>query len=246
MEIGSFNAEQRASPRCFLWVVASVLCTASSIQGQPSPSWKESIAHGYLPYHRLVKADFAINNKAHPESAMTTSVFCNYSYKCAVTENDFLWNSIIGDGNLTSETKAAAPTRGFTARVREWKIRSGINRNKSSRKSWYKDLEWGLAHEQGHLDINELHSRRLADIGLDMLPIGEGATVEDATNDLATKLKAFAAKALKDSFIEQEAYDAKTVHGTDRPRQMAARAAIQKRLKEAGITYTNQLSGQAE
>ena len=39
------------------------------------------------------------------------------------------------------------------ARITEWRVRSGFNRNKSSRKSWFKDVERLVIHEQGHLDI---------------------------------------------------------------------------------------------
>jgi hypothetical protein len=128
------------------------------------------------------------------------------------------------------------------ARITEWKVRSGFNRNKSWRKSGFKDVERLLPHEQGHLDINELHSRRLARVELDDLPTGTGDTSEEAIDDLKSKLKAFTAKLSKDDQTEQDAYDAETAHGTNKSRQEAATAALQERLRQAGISHAPELS----
>lgn len=76
-------------------------------------------------------------------------------------------------------------------------------------------------------------------MGLDKLPIGEGATADEAAKDLKIKLEALAARVSKDDQTEQDAYDARTAHGTNQSKQLAATAAIQKRLKQADISYAD-------
>jgi hypothetical protein len=206
-----------------IWIVACLLWAAPAVCepiAYDTPEWRKEIAHGYLPYHRLTRADFAINDKVYPKYAMYTSGFFHYNY---------LYHWVTQNGHTV-------------AQITEWSFRSGFDRNQSSRKSWFKEVARLLPHEQGHLDINELYSRRLARMELDKLPIGEGAGADEAGKDLKIKLKALAAKASKDDQTEQDAYDARTAHGTNQPRQLAATAAIQKRLKEAGISYTNEPS----
>jgi hypothetical protein len=126
------------------------------------------------------------------------------------------------------------------ARVTRWRIRSGFDRNRSWRKSWYKTVERLLPHEQGHLDINELHSRRLAHTDLDKLPVGNGTDAGEAGDDLKVKLKALSTKVSEEDQAEQDAYDARTAHGTNQSGQVIATAELQRRLKEAGISYANE------
>lgn len=205
------------------WVVACLLWVAPAVCepiAYDTPEWRKEIARGCLPYHRLTRTDFPVDDEAHPKYAMYTSGFFHYNYKYDRTEEG---------GHVI-------------ARITEWKVRSGLNRNKSSRKSWYKDVEKLVPHEQGHLDINELHSRRLAHTELARLPIGKGASDDEAAEDLKVKLKALSAKVSKEDQTEQDAYDAKTAHGTDKSRQLAATAAIQRRLKNADITYADEPS----
>lgn len=207
-----------------IWVVACLLWVAPAVCepiAYDTPAWKKEIAHGCLPYHRLVRADFPVNDKAQHQYAMYTSGFFHYNYISH-------WATQNGHA---------------IARITNWSLRSGFDRNASSRKSWFKYVERLLPHEQGHLDINELYSRRLANMKLDKLPIGEGANAGEAADNLRIKLKALAAKVSRDDQTEQDAYDARTAHGTNQSKQLAATAAIQKRLKQAGITYANEPSG---
>jgi hypothetical protein len=198
---------------CLLWVAPAV-CEPLAYN---TPVWKREIAHGCLPYHRLVRADFPVNDKAYPKYAMYTFGFFHYNYM-------YHW----------------ATQNGHTvAHITEWNVRSGFDRNQSSRKSWFKDVARLLPHEQGHLNINELYSRRLANMTLDKLPIGEGATAGEAADDLRIKLKALAAKVSKDDQTEQDAYDARTAHGTNQSKQKEATAALQERLRQAGISYAD-------
>jgi hypothetical protein len=199
---------------CLLWA-ASAFCETIDYN---TPDWRKEIAHGYLSYHRLARVDFRVDDKAHPKYAMYTFGFFHYNYE----------PTCIKEGNRV------------IARITEWRVRSGFNRNKSSRKSWFKDVERLVIHEQGHLDINELHSRRLAHMKLEQLPVGEGRTSEAALADLRSKVTELSDKTSKEDQAEQDSYDAETSHGTNRVKQVAATAAIQKRLQAAGITYADQ------
>jgi hypothetical protein len=203
-----------------IWVVACLLWVAPAVCepiASDTPAWKQEIAHGCLPYHRLVRTDFEVNDKAYPKYAMYTFGFFHFNYLCH-------W----------------ATQNGHTvAHITEWNVRSGFDRNQSSRKSWFKDVTGLLPHEQGHLDINELYSRRLAHLEFDKLPMGEGANADEATKDLGIKLKALAAKVSKDDQSEQDAYDAGTAHGTNHSKQKEATVALQERLKQAGISYAD-------
>src|SRR5438105_6683468 len=158
----AMRRRRRRSPRlaliavhllsCLLWA-ASAFCETIDYE---TPEWRKEIAHGFLPYHRLTRADFPIDDKAHPKYAMYTYGFYHYNY----------------------EPKCTKEGGHVVARITEWRVRSGFNRNKSSRKSWVKDVERLVVHEQGHLDINELPSRGLAPMTTAELPDGEGKTTK--------------------------------------------------------------------
>jgi predicted secreted Zn-dependent protease len=126
------------------------------------------------------------------------------------------------------------------ARVTEWLGWSGFDRNKSSRKSWFKLVNETLPHEQGHLDINELYSRRLAEMPLDQLPLGEGADPQEASADLRRKVQTLAERVIEEAKKEQDQYDAETAHGKNVWKQREWSAAIQARLERAGIHFSTQ------
>ena len=89
-----------------------------------------------------------------------------------------------------------------------------------------------LPHDQGHLDINELHSRRLAEMSLDMLPHGVGGDPKEASADLRRKVEALTSRVSGEAKKEHAQYDAETAHGK---REWSA--AIQARLERAGIHF---------
>jgi hypothetical protein len=121
--------------------------------------------------------------------------------------------------------------------VTKWLVWSGFDRNKSSRKSWFKLCKEALPHEQGHLDINELYSRRLAEMSLDMLPRGEGADLKEASADLRRKVEALADRVSGEETKEHDQYDAEIAHGKNLSKQREWSAAIQARLNRAGIHF---------
>jgi Bacterial protein of unknown function (DUF922) len=182
--------------------------------GNP-PSWEEEIANGHYPYHRLTPADFPINDAVYQQFGMHTEGFFQIHYHDHWTE--------IGGRAI--------------ALIIDWKVWSGFDRTKSSRRSWYQHTAETLTHEQGHLDINELHSKRLADTPLDKLPVGQGTTGPEAEADLARKMKALGERVVAEMHAEQERYDAETNHGKNAEKQRVWSAAIQTRLQSAGIHF---------
>jgi hypothetical protein len=191
---------------------------ASSSRGHAlhkAPPWREEMAKGYFPYHRLIASDFPINDHVHPEHGMYTWGFFHYRHK----------DQWIAQNGHTVD------------RVTEWLVWSGLDRNKSSRKSWFKRIDEALPHEQGHLDINELYSRQLAEMPLGKLPIGEGPSPQEARADLSRKLQALADNISAKQKREQDRYDAETSHGKNVSEQQKWSAALQVRLKRAGIHF---------
>jgi Bacterial protein of unknown function (DUF922) len=191
-----------------------VIAPRVSALGNP-PSWREEVAKGHYPYHRLTAADFPINDTFFPEFGMHTHGFFQFHYHEQWTENN-------GHG---------------VARITAWNVWSGFDRNKSSRKSWFKQVQETLPHEQGHLDINELFSKRLAETPLNKLPIGEGSTGKEAEADLKRKMNALADRFSAEEKVEQERYDAETNHGRNSAKQQEWTASIQARLQRAGIHF---------
>jgi hypothetical protein len=177
--------------------------------------WKEEMAKGCFPYHRLAVSDFPVNDNLDPEFGMYTQVFFHYEYN---------HRRIIQKGHVVD-------------RVTRWLVWSGFDRNKSSRKSWFKLGNEALPHEQGHLDINELYSRRLAEISVDKLPHGEGADPKEASVDLRRKVEALADRVSAEAKKEHDQYDAETAHGKNLSKQREWSAAIQTRLERAGIHF---------
>jgi len=165
----------------------------------------------YMPYHQLVESDFPIDDHAHPEGNIYTSGYFHYRYS-------FLCESSKGH---------------VLAFVSKWTVDSGFDRTKSSRKAWFHDFAKVLPHEQGHLDINEIFSRRLAKIDLNRLPVGEGSSRNEASNDLAHRLKILAEDVSRDAQAAQNAYDAQTRHGADEKKQNEAAILIEAELREA-------------
>ena len=106
------------------WIVVSkyafvlLLGVAFTSRGEPlyeAPPWREEIANGYFPYHRLAAIDFPLNDRVNPEYGMYTWMFFHYSYKHRLIKRN---------GHVI-------------ARVTKWLVWSGFDRNKSSRKSWF-------------------------------------------------------------------------------------------------------------
>jgi uncharacterized protein DUF922 len=219
-EIYSPMTTGRGHPSFAIFVLALTSAFVPPLYGRPSDSaaaWKEEIAAGYLPYRRLVCEDFPIDDRVHWENGIYTAGFFHYDYKF----------------------RCVTSKRRVVARVTEWVVRSGFDRNKSSRKSWFTSFERFLPHEQGHLDINEIHSRRLANTTLNKLPLGEGSTCKEAADDLKKKLDSLANRCSQEAQTEQNKYDQETARGRDELKQKEATADLEARLKKTAVGYGN-------
>jgi predicted secreted Zn-dependent protease len=200
-------------PFVFILILLTLGLQGKTEDSYDSPLWKEDIASGYLPYHQLVAADFVVDDRAHPGKGMYTAAFFHYTYKYrSQTDGDHV-----------------------TAHVTAWNVRSGFDRNESSRKSWVVLLPALLQHEQGHLDINEVHSRRFAKMRLTDLPVGQGVTSREAAADLKRKIKALSDQVSSEAQAEQDAYDTVTAHGANEAKQQDATQEIKRRLEQASI-----------
>lgn len=186
--------------------LAAVIC---ALQGPDTSLGRDDeTARGYLPYHQLKSEDFPINDEMNPGTRIYTAGFFHYDYKYQCRkENDR-----------------------FLAHVTDWKVRSGFNRNKSSRKSWFTPTTRDLLHEQCHLDINEIYSRHLADLDIGSLPVGTGPDAQKASEDLKKKIEGLADEYSREAQSEQDRYDAETAHGRNEAKQRDTTAAIQARL----------------
>jgi hypothetical protein len=177
-----------------------------------SPEWKDEIAHGYRPYRKLTYDDFPVCDGVPTQHWMHTEGFFHYSFKSS-------WRKRDAD---------------YVARVVEMTIRSGFDVNKSWRRSTFSETKALLEHEQGHLDINELHA---ADFRAAKLPEGTGETQAAALEDLREKMKALCAKFGDESNAEQEKYDKETNHGANTELQSRWTEALRKRIEDRHIDY---------
>lgn len=211
----SAKKQQRwlVGPKCVFIFLLGAAFTSRGQALHEAPPWKEEMANGYFPYHRLVTTDFPVNDHLNPEYGIYTRVFFHYWYS-------HRW--IIQNGHVVD-------------RVTKWLVWSGFDRNKSSRKSWFKLDNQALRHEQGHLDINELYSGCLAKMSLDVLPHGEGVDSKEAAADLKRKMEALTGRVSRQAQKEHDQYDAQTAHGKNLSKQREWSTAIQVRLERAGI-----------
>jgi hypothetical protein len=120
------------------------------------------------------------------------------------------------------------------ARVAEISIRSGFDQNKSWRRSTFSETKALLEHEQGHLDINELHA---FDFKSAQLPTGYGLTSSAALEDLKSKLEKLCDKCSDEAKKEQNKYDDETEHGGKADEQTRWTALLRERLEERHIVY---------
>jgi len=199
----------------FIAVLLTVFASPADELGNPPGSWVTEAAKGHFPYHKLTASDFPIDHSAHPEFGMHTRGCFQFHYHDKSTEHN---------GR-------------YVARITDWIVWSGFDRNKSSRKSWFKKVTETLPHEQGHLDLSELHSKALADTSIDKLPVGEGATAKEAEADLQRKMTAFSHRVSAENQTEQDRYDGETDHGRNTAKQQKWSAAIHDRLQRAGIHF---------
>lgn len=197
--------------------VAALSTSSIARESADTPEWKEEISRGFFPYHHLAADDFPVDDAVVSPSEMNTRGFFHYTYHARWTNE---------------------PSGGAVARVTDLTVRSGFDRNKSWKRSHARVTPLLLEHEQGHLDLNELHTTMHLRVTLQELPVGRGANGDAAMADLATKLQSLADDVTRVAQIEQDRYDAETDHGRKPAIQHQWTSGIASRLASLHITTT--------
>jgi hypothetical protein len=190
----------------------AALCVAAT-DDYASQAWKDEIAKGYLPYRKLVFSDFPAFDNTTSRHEMFTQGFVHYGFNAR-------WN----------ETG-----RGATAKVSNLTVRSGFDRNKSWRRSFAKNDPLLIEHEQGHLDINELHADEMRQIK--EMPVGKGIDYQEAMESLRRQMREIAERIIKEAQDEQNRYDQETNHGQNFVKQKLWTEALRERCQQARIKF---------
>jgi hypothetical protein len=166
----------------------------------------------YLRYHQLTVEDFPINDSAHPEGAYWVQPFVHYYYHYL--------------------TKIAQRGGYVYAYIMDWTVFSGFDKNLSSRKSRFREMNAELPFAQAILDISELHARRFAALKPGELPSGDGRTRAEARQKLQSRLDAFYQAEVLEVQKEVDAFVTATNRGQDKKKVGELSAEIRKRLAE--------------
>lgn len=203
-------------------------CCALLLMGSPSPiapqvpshqdsgsqlteGARKDAASGCIPYKTLTWDDFPTTDDAASFSANTQG-FIHYDFKSRFKRTE----------------------DGFDAVISQMEIRSGFDAAKSWRKSEFSlSPDKLLAHEQGHLDINETFARKLRKVRLSEWPVGSGGSTQTAENSLEYKLSARLKETIDACIAEQRQYDEETQHGKIESAQKAWATKIKRDLDAA-------------
>lgn len=177
-----------------------------------SPAWRDSIAKGFLPYRKLTAEDFPVASNPQQGFAMYTHGFIHYHFNAKWVEKG----------------------SGATATVTDLSVRSGFDKGKSWRRKNFSDSGI-LAHEQIHLDINEIHAERFR--RHQNLPVGKGIDYQEAMNNLRTRMKTLAEEFIREAQEEHNRYDEQTNHGRNKQKQAEWASQIERRRQEMTIRF---------
>jgi hypothetical protein len=145
-----------------------------------------------IPYRLLTWNDFPVNDQIGDSMSAHTQARLRYNYQPRYSRRGALVVAMVG----------------------AIEIQSGFDRSRSWRKSQFKsDPTELLAHEQGHLDLNEIRAVQLRQLKLSSYPVGMGATAQAAADDLRGKLKTFMDAQIAEIQQQHDRYDKETNHG---------------------------------
>ena len=172
------------------------LLTLLALSGFPAAGTaRQDDAANRTPYRQLTWADFKVDDAIAGMSAQTQT-FLSFRYSSQARRvHSSLYEATTGD--VTFE--------GGFDRAKSWR-RSRIPADNVSL----------LVHEQGHLDINQIHLRRLKALPVAAFPRGSGVTPRAALDDLNKKMKTFHENGVREMQEEQRRYDEETNHGVKR------------------------------
>lgn len=195
-----------------LMVLATATQSISHERDFRSREWTDLIRGGLVPYHQLTLNDFRIAERGRGDSEAFTVGFIRYRFEPSVT----------GTSKVTANV----------AKLRVW---SGLDRNSTWRRPWLDARHPFLAHEQHHLDINELAAHRFANIPASQLPTGSGENRDQALRDLANKIDQYFQTVLREAQRQHDLYDRETRGGTDETAQRRWSNATTNALRASGI-----------
>jgi hypothetical protein len=118
------------------------------------------------------------------------------------------------------------------AYVMDWTALSGFDKNLSSRKSKFREMDAELPYAQAILDINELYARGLAALQPGELPRGEGKTWAEARQLLQYRLDDLYQVQVARIEKETEALATATNRGQNKKKLRDLSAEIKKRLAQ--------------
>ena len=192
-----------------LAVALTMLSPSIAQETSVATNWEEVMAKGIVPYRQLTVEDFPVNDSAHPGSGFYIRAAYQPYYTYYLKPHTTGW---------------------IYAYIDQWKIFSGLDKKETSRKSYVKNMKTELPYAQVFLDINEIYARQIAALKPGELPIGRGATPQEAAADMEAKLKAFIEQKYAPSKTEMEAFSKATNKGADKRKVRELAAQIRKRL----------------
>lgn len=193
-----------------------VLVTATQVVSHEknfrSREWTDLMRGGFVPYHQLTLNDFRVAERVRGDQEAFTLGFIRYRFEPSVSG-----------------------TKTLTASVAKLRVWSGLDRNSTWRRPWLGVGHRFLAHEQHHLDINELAAHRFASTPANQLPTGTGENRDQALRDLASKIDIYFQTILRESQRQHDLYDRETRGGTDQVAQKRWSNATINALRASGI-----------
>jgi hypothetical protein len=199
---------QRALYQFALALLLIAFASAQDEETPRMPTWPDKIAKGFVPYHQLTVEDFRIDDQAHPQSGFWVKPFMHPHWKYIFRRNGDWWY----------------------AYVDPWIVFSGFDKNESSRKSKFREMQRSLPYAQAYLDLYEIHARQLAALKPGELPSGRGATQQDAGAALHQNLEAFLKEKYQPLQSETEEFVKATKAGANEKKVRELAQAIRKRL----------------
>jgi Bacterial protein of unknown function (DUF922) len=167
-----------------------------------------------VPYRPLTWDDFRISDSGDPSVQAHTQGRITYQYR----------SQVMGRGGS------------YTAVITALAFDSGFDPAGSWRKSQLaSDPAELLKHEQGHLDINEIHAAALRSMKPKQLPIGRGPSPNAAVRDLGDNLQTLFDARIAAAQKEQELYDKETDHGRNSDKQKEWNEKLARRKEQTGI-----------
>jgi len=182
------------------------------------------MAKGIVPYRQLTVDDFQINDDASSKYAfyIRGAIHPQYQFIIKRAANGFLYGYVV-----------------------QWMVFSGFDKQKSYRKSSYKEMKASLPYAQAILDLNEISARRLAALKPGELPSVRGNNPAEVRAQLNRKTNEFVNAKYKEAAAEIEAFVKATANGAKEKKVRGLAAEIKKRLEatpNTTVSFTEALT----